>query len=142
MTWFNEIYYTHKNNSNEIKNNAIAYGNSSYILVNEENDTYVDKYYIDGYTVYGEKHIQRTEYAYGFKNEISMYKYTNKNNLTYVLRMISYSDSKVSITIEYLKDYITLRNILNFERSFLNAYQHLMMDLVVEIIMMLFLRLL
>ena len=36
MSWFNEIYYEHKNNSTTIKNNAIAYGNSSYILINED----------------------------------------------------------------------------------------------------------
>ena len=35
MVWYNEIYYEHKNNSTTIKNNAIAYGNSSYILMNE-----------------------------------------------------------------------------------------------------------
>ncbi len=117
MVWYNDIYYQHKNNSTEIKNNAIAYGNSSYIVINEKNPTYVNKYYIDGYTVYGEKHIQRTEYAYGFKNEIFMYKYANKNNLTYVPFMIGNNDSKVSITIEYLKDYITLRKYFELRKK-------------------------
>ncbi len=117
MSWFNEIYYERKNNNSTIKNNAIAYGNSSYILVNEENPTYVNKYYIDGYTVYGEKHIQRTEYAYGFKNEISMYKYANTHNLTYVPCMLSHDNSKVSITIEYLEDYITIRKYFELRKK-------------------------
>lgn len=108
MTWYNELYYSYKNNSDEIKNNAIAYGNSSYILVDLKNSDYVNKFYINGYNIYGEKHIQRNEYAYGFKNEISMYQYMNKHNLTYISQMISYNDSKVSIKLTYLKDYITI----------------------------------
>jgi hypothetical protein len=117
MVWYHELYASYKNNSNTIKNNAIAYGNSSYILINKDNQLYVDKYYIDGYTIYGEKHIQRTEYAYGFKNEVSMYKYANTNNLTYVPRMISYNDSKVTITLEYLKDYITIRKYFELRKK-------------------------
>ncbi len=117
MTWYNDIYYQYKNNSAEIKNNAIAYGNSSYILINEENPTHVNKYYINGYTIYGEKHIQHTIYAYGFKNEVFMYKYANKNNLTYVPFMIGNNDSKVSITLEYLKDYITIRKYFELRKK-------------------------
>lgn len=117
MVWYHELYYTYKNNSNEIKNNAIAYGNSSYILIDSENPEYVNKFYIDGYNVYGEKHIQRTEYAHGFKNEIAMYQYANKHNLTYVPHMISYSDGKVSIKLTYLKDYITIRKYFQLRKQ-------------------------
>ncbi len=113
MYWYNELYYSYKNNSDEIKNKAIAYGNSSYILIDDENPEYVNKFYINGYDVYGEKAIQRKEYGYGFKNEISMYKYANMNNLSYVPRMISYDDSKASIKLIYLKDYITIGKYIN-----------------------------
>jgi hypothetical protein len=109
MVWYNELYASHSNNSAEIKNNAIAYGNSSYILIDNENSVYVNKFYINGYKVYGEKAIQHIEYAYGFKNEIAMYKYANKHNLSYVPLMISYNDNKVSIQLTYLQDYITIR---------------------------------
>ncbi len=109
MVWYNELYASRSNNSNEIKNNAIAYGNSSYILIDNENPEYVNKFYIDGYKVYGEKAIQRTEYAYGFNNEITMYKYANKHNLSYVPLMISHDIGKVSIKLTYLQDYITIR---------------------------------
>jgi hypothetical protein len=117
MVWYNDIYYVHKNNSTKIKNNAIAYGNSSYILINGKKSTYVNKYYINGYTIYGEKHIQRIEYAYGFKNEVYMYKYANKNNLTYLPCMIAYDNSKVSITLEYFEDYITIRTYFELRKK-------------------------
>lgn len=113
MSVFNQIYASYSNKNEELKNKAIAYGNSSYILINEENPKYINKYYIDGYTIYGEKHIQHIDYAYGFKNEISMYIYSNKDNLSYVPRMLSYDNSKVFITIEYLEDYITLKDCLD-----------------------------
>lgn len=109
MVSYNKLYVSYSNNSQEIKDNAIAYGNSSYIILDNKNSNYVNKFYIDGYNVYGEKAIQRIEYAYGFKNEIEMYLYTNKHNLSYIPRMISYNDSNVSIKLIYLEDYITVR---------------------------------
>lgn len=117
MTWYNTLYRTYRNNSDEIKSNAIAYGNSSYILIDTENSDHINKFYVNGCDIYGEKAIQRTEYAYGFRNEIDMYKYTNLHNLAYVPRMISYSDSKVTITIEYLKDYITIRKYFELRKK-------------------------
>ncbi len=109
MISYKELYASHSNNSQEIKDNAIAYGNSSYILIDTENPNYVNKFYIDGYKVYGEKAIQCTIYADGFKNEVAMYTYANQHNLTYVSNMISYDTSKVSIKLTYLRNYITLR---------------------------------
>ncbi len=117
MGLYNEIYDTHSNNNDNLKNNAIAYGNGSYILINKDNEAYVDKYYINGYTIYGEKHIQYTIYADGYKNEISMYKYANTYNLSYVPRMISYNDTKVMITMEYLKNYITIRKYFELRKK-------------------------
>ncbi len=117
MFWYNTLYCTYRNNSDEVKNNAIAYGNSSYIRIDTENSNYVNKFYINGYDIYGEKHIQRTEYAYGFKNEVDMYKYTNIHNISYIPRMISYSDSKVTITLEYLKNYITIRKYFELRKK-------------------------
>ncbi len=110
MVWYNELYTSYSNKSDDIKNNAIAYGNSSYILIDTINPLCVNKFYVDGYKVYGEKAIQRIEYAYGFKNEIDMYHYANNNNLSYVPQMISYDNLKVSIKLTYLKDYMTLRS--------------------------------
>lgn len=120
MIWYNELYASYSNNSEEIKNNSIAYGNSSYILIDTENSDYVNKFYIDGYKVYGEKAIQYTEYAYGFKNEIDMYLYANKHNLSYVPLMISRDLGKVSIKLTYLKDYITIRKY--FELRYVHAH--------------------
>lgn len=117
MVWYNELYASHPNNSEQIKNNAIAYGNSSYILIDNENSDYVNKFYVDGYNIYGEKHIQRTEYAYGFKNEVTMYQYTNKHNLSYVPSMISYNNMKVSIKLTYLKNYITIRKYFEVRKK-------------------------
>ncbi len=113
MSFFNELYASYSNKNEELRNKAIAYGNSSYILINERNPEYVDKIYINGYKIYGEKAIQQMCYTYGFENEYKMYNYTNNYDFNFVVKMLNYDLNKVSITLEYLKDYVTLKSYLD-----------------------------
>lgn len=98
--------------TDNMKKNAISYGNCAYILLNEENVNYVNKIYDGSIRNYGERVCYTTEYPEGFLEEMRMYRVTKNRRCTFVPELLSHDKYKLTITIQYLRDYISLSDYI------------------------------
>ncbi len=112
--------------TDDMKKNALSYGDSAYIFQNESNMNYVNKVYSGSIDIYGDHHLQRREYPIGFQNEVKMYKIAKAYNYRFVPEYMSSNEFQLTITIQHLYDYISLNDYISryYENCNITIFYH------------------
>jgi hypothetical protein len=110
----------------DMKKNAISYGDSSYILQNTSNINNIDKVYSGTIDIYGDRKIQSRQYPIGFLNEVKMYKVAKADNYPFVPQYVTSNEFQLTITIQHLYDYISLNDYISryYENCNITIFYH------------------
>jgi hypothetical protein len=116
MILFAEEYKRISAISKDMKDRAIASGNSALIIpVKEDSNQFVDKIYSNPIIIYGEKAVQYSRYPDGIYNECVMSRYVKTHNYRFTPSFEDFNTSQLRIRMEYLYDYITLNEYMTRE---------------------------